>query len=442
MINRRKVLRGFAGGAAVGVALPLLDCFLNGNGDALADGRTLPVRFGTWTWGCGMIASRWVPKTIGANYDCPPELRFIEPLKKKINVLSGFAVKTDGAENQGHRTGSTAIRTGSAPVGNILYPRPTLDVLISDVIGSDTRFRSIEMSAMGNPNHAYSARSTSVINAAVPTPADLYARVFGPDFQDPNAGEFKPDARIMMRTSVLSAVKDDRDEFLKGLGAADRTRMDQYFSSLRQIEQQLALQLQKPAPLEACKSPEEMKAMPAGTEVSAVLHNHKLLAQIIAHALACNQTKVFNMAFSDWFSSLRKQGSAETKHGTTHNESLDAKLGYQPEVSWFVEQAMTGFATFVETLDSIKEGNGTLLDNTLLFAHSDTAFARGHTLDGVPMMTAGSGGGRLRTGLHIAGNGEVVTRVGLTMQQVMKVPTDSWGTGAMRVTEPLREILV
>jgi hypothetical protein len=147
------------------------------------------------------------------------------------------------------------------------------------------------------------------------------------------------------------------------------------------------------------------------------------------------------MVFSDWTSSLRRQGSSETAHATTHNEPNDAKLGYQVEVSWFVEQAMNGWGTFLATLDSIPEGAGTLLDNTIVFAHSDTQFARAHTIEGIPMMVAGSGGGRLKTGLHMAGNGEPVTRVGLTLQQVMRVPVNRWGTGSMETSKPVSEIL-
>jgi hypothetical protein len=96
----------------------------------------------------------------------------------------------------------------------------------------------------------------------------------------------------------------------------------------------------------------------------------------------------------------------------------------------------------VQTLDSIPEGAGTLLDNTIVFAHSDVQFARGHTIDGIPMMVAGSGGGRLRSGIHVAGNGEVATRAGLTMQQAMKVAADRWGTGTMQTSKPLSEILI
>lgn len=442
MIHRRSVLRGVVGGAAVTVGVPLLDRFLNGNGTAMADGAALPVRFGTWTWGCGMTASRWVPKTAGANYDIPPELQAITPHRKKINIFSGYAVKTDGRENKGHVTGQAGIRTGTVPSGTSIYDKPTLDLLIADAIGGDTRFRTLDAAATGNPSHCYSARSTSVISAAVPTPVAMYERVFGAEFQDPNAADFKPDPRIMVRTSVLSAVKDQREAFIKRLGAADRERMDQYYTSIRTLEQQLSLQLERPAPLEACSKAKIGEQLPAGTEVNATTHNHELMSMIMAHALACNQTKIFNMVFSDWTSSLRRKGSAETHHGTTHDEPIDGKLEYQVEVSWFAEQCMNGFAKFVATLDGIREGSGTLLDNTIVFAHSDTQFARAHTLDGVPMMTAGSGAGRLKTGIHMAGNGEVVTRVGLTLQQVMKVPVDKWGTGSMSTSKPISEILV
>jgi hypothetical protein len=441
MIRRRNVLRGMLGGTAVTVGLPFLDCFLNTNGTALASGQALPVRFGTWTWGCGMTNSRFVPQTTGADYEIMPELKAIEPLKKKVSLFTGYNVQTDGRENKGHQTGPVTIRTGTAPSGTIYYERPTIDILISDVIGTDTRFRSLEMAATGNPEHSYSVRSASVVSPAVPSPAALYERVFGADFQDPNSGNFKPDPKIMVRNSVLSAVKEERDDFVKNLGAADQVRMDQYFTSVRQLEQQLDLQLQKPEPLVACSIPQQGEQVPPGTEITAVSHNHKLMAMILAHALACNQTKVFNMVFSDWTSSLRRQGSSETCHASTHNEPNDPKLGYQVEVSWFVEQAMNGWGTFLATLDSIPEGAGTLLDNTIVFAHSDTQFARAHTIEGVPMMVAGSGGGRLKTGLHMAGNGEAVTRVGLTLQQAMRVPVNRWGSGSMETSKPITEIL-
>src|ERR1700722_12115811 len=87
---RRNILRGMLNGGAVTVALPLLDCFLNGNGEALASGAPIPTRFGTWFWGCGVNAARWFPDKIGADYDLKDELKAIGPYKEKVTVLSGF----------------------------------------------------------------------------------------------------------------------------------------------------------------------------------------------------------------------------------------------------------------------------------------------------------------------------------------------------------------
>src|SRR5262245_5050760 len=105
LTRRSFTLRGLLGGAAVSVGVPLLDCFLDANGKAFAatlGGAPLPVRFGTWFWGCGMIPSRWVPKTIGADYDLPPQLAPIQPVRQHVTVLSGFNVELGARNNQPH----------------------------------------------------------------------------------------------------------------------------------------------------------------------------------------------------------------------------------------------------------------------------------------------------------------------------------------------------
>src|SRR5687767_4095432 len=114
-VSRRSVLRGTMGGAAVGVGLPLLDCFLNDNGTALASGAPLPVRFGTWYWGCGMNPQLWVPKKTGKDYDLLPELEAIKPFKDQVSVFTGYKVSLDGFSNFGHISGNWVLRTGSAP---------------------------------------------------------------------------------------------------------------------------------------------------------------------------------------------------------------------------------------------------------------------------------------------------------------------------------------
>jgi hypothetical protein len=158
-------------------------------------------------------------------------------------------------------------------------------------------------------------------------------------------------------------------------------------------------------------------------------------------AIACNQAKVFNMAYSDGASSTRMVGESATHHTLTHEEPVDEKLGYQVKTSFFVVRSMEALATFIEAFASIKEGDGTLLDNTLIFAHTDTSYAKIHALDGIPAMTIGNAGGRLKTGLHIMGNGDPITCLGLTMQQVMGLPTASWGTRSLQTSKVVKEVL-
>src|SRR5689334_16410381 len=106
-LNRRTILRGAIKGAAVGMALPLLDIFLDVNGEALAaTGARIPVRFGTWIWGCGFIPERWIPTSEGAGYTMPPDLEPLAPYRKQLALFTGFDVKLDGVANKPHQTGN------------------------------------------------------------------------------------------------------------------------------------------------------------------------------------------------------------------------------------------------------------------------------------------------------------------------------------------------
>ena len=136
--NRRSILRGGVQGAAVGVALPLLDCFLDGNGTALADGAKLPTRFGTYFWGLGLTPGRWVPTKTGADWDVTPELSSLAPLKQKVSVFSGFRILLDGKPNLVHWTGQAAILTGQAPAKTKSFDRlPSFDTKVASLEALD-----------------------------------------------------------------------------------------------------------------------------------------------------------------------------------------------------------------------------------------------------------------------------------------------------------------
>jgi hypothetical protein len=443
--TRRNILRGMMRGSAVVVGLPLLDLFLDGNGEALASGAPIPTRFGTWFWGCGVNTARWFPGKLGTDYDLKEELRPIAPYKDKVTVLSNFNCILDGKPNLVHWSGVMATLSGTAPVkGGVTggtAEAPTIDCLVADHIGQGTRFRSLEVACTGQSSVSYSMRAGSTVNPSEVDPVNLYRRLFGAEFQDPNKADFTPDPRIMLRQSVLSSVKDDRDDLMRSLGAADRQRVDQYFTSVRQVEQQLGQLLERPAPAEACLVPKEPGKVALGPTWDVAMQAHDLLGQLIVMALSCNQTRVFNVALSNAGSNLRKAGDPVAFHELTHEEPVDEKLGYQPKATFFMEKSMETFASMLRMMDAVPEGVGTLLDHSLILATSESNFAKIHSVDNLPIMVAGLAGGKWKSGQHISGGGDSSARVGLTIQQVMGIPVTSWGEGAMATSKSIAEVM-
>ncbi len=439
-MNRRRVLRGMMGGAAVTVGIPFLDCFLNSNGTALASGAELPVAFGTWVQGLGFNPGFWEPKVIGANYDNNVQFKQLDPFKKKVNIYSGMKVFLDSRPAAPHTTGFQVCSMGDIPTQ--AGSPPSIDSLVADTIGTRTRFRSLEVSCDGSPA-SWSRRSATAVNAAEPSPVALYKRVFGPEFKDPNNATFEPDPQDMARRSVLSYVSEQRAELNAGLGASDKARLDEYFTALRGLEQQLDLQLQKPAPMAACTVPGAVEEAKVGADVGDAQINGKLHAQLLAHALACGQTRVVNVSFSGsgGGSLIRIPGSSQNFHQWTHEEGIDPKLGYQPNCTWLMDQCLTGFVNMLAALENVKEGDHTLLDRMLIYYFTDNGYARLHTLDNMPLMTAGLANGRIKGGHHVSAIGDSVTRVGLTCMQALGVPISKWGTYSNDTSKTITEVM-
>ena len=437
-VNRRTVLKGSLAGASVGVGIPLLDCFLNANGTALANGAALPPIFGTWFQSLGFTPGRWRPDAIGRDYESKAEMKPLDAFKARMNLISGCQYFMDGRPVETHITGVQIGSTGAIPVGVI--SAPSIDDIVAGMIGARTRFRSLEVSLTGNRESASRRVGSASNSPSEPSPAALYARIFGPEFRDPNALAFEPDVRVMARRSVLSAVSDARRDFSKALGASDRTRLEEYFTSIRQLEQQLELDLQKPAPLEYCARPGTPAEGVVGPVTDDVARNATLFGGLIANAVACDQTRVFNLMMGQ-AGNVRQAGSIENWHGWTHEEPIDPQAGYQVIVAWYSTWAAQVFADFLTELDKRKEGSGSVLDRAVVLWQTDHGIARSHTMDNLPIIAVGSAGGRLKTGMHINTPGDPSTRVGLTLQQALGVPAGTWGALSNATSKTMTEIL-
>jgi hypothetical protein len=442
-VNRRRVLRGMLNGGAVTVGLPLLNCFLNGNGTALADGAKMPVRFGTWFWGLGMTQSIFVPKKIGTGYDLPEEIASWKNISQHVNLFTGLTAFRDTDPNLCHYSGWVIGMTGSSPKSGGDRPGETLDTTISNQVGRTTRFKTLTASATGDVRSTVSYESANAPTSPEVSPINFYTRLFGPDFQDPNAPAFTPNPRVMVRKSVLSGVIGEIKGLAREIGAEDKQRLDQYLTGLRHLERQFDQQLIKPEPIAACIAPKAIKEEPElGGEAQVVKVRHKLMTDLMVMAVACDQTRVFNMNYSSASANTTKAGYEKPHHTTTHEERIDDKLGYQENCSWFTRRSMEAWAYYVEAFSKVKEGDGTLLDNMLIYALTDHGYARIHSLDGMAAMTAGRAGGKVKTGLHINAGGATSGRLGYTVQRVMGLDINSWGTRSNNTSKEFGEILV
>jgi len=440
--TRRFVLRGMFQGSAAVMALPFLDRFLDGNGKALAaSGKAIPTRFGTFFWGCGLTKALYLPKNTGANYDDTPQLAALKPYKSKFNLLSGFRAFVDDKPNIQHWTGNAAITTGIAPANDTKFETQTIDQTIADAISHGARFRSIEIACSGNKRESYSSLGGGNANPPEVSPLGLYTRLFGEGFQDPSKRDWKPDPEVLLQRSVLSVVADDRKALWRDAGSADRARLDQYFTSVRELERTLDVELQRPEVAAQVTIPAAPEDMPMNKSVPNLRKVTPVLAKLLAIGLATDQTRIFNMAFSEPASTIYMPGDSRPFHQSTHEEPIDESLGYQPVTSKFSTYSMEGFAPLLAALDEIKEGDGTLLDHCLVLAYTDTSNAKLHAVDGIPMFLAGSASGRMKTGIHYAGASTTVARVGLTVQQAMGLSVDRWGADSNMTDKPISDIL-
>ena len=437
--TRRSLLRGAIQGSTVVMGLPILESFLNSNGTAFADGTELPPCFGSWFFGLGLTPGRWEPEVIGSNYELPEHVAVLQPIKEKLNIFSGLQIFLDGKVNQNHISGAQGQMTGVVTRSAADYDE-SFDAVIDKQFGANARFRTLEVACDGNASSGWTARGRNGKTPCQISPLELYRRIYGDGFIDPNQADFAPNPEVMVRHSVLSAVTEQRQKLMNSVSSDDRSRLDEYFSSLRDVEQKLAFELERPAPLPACSIP-SMDVEEIGTMVAQVQHTHKQFATLLSHALACGQTRIFHVTLGNAFSTLRLPGEPSAYHALTHEEPIDPELGYQPKCKVIGEQCMGFFVELLQALDSIQEGEGTLLDRSLVYAFTDHGEARLHSMKNLPVFTAGSAGGRLKTGLHISAEGDAATRVGFTIQKALGVVTNKWGVESNEVTTPFSEVL-
>jgi hypothetical protein len=434
-LSRRTVLRGALRGAAVFLALPTLEAMLDGNGTAYACGGVIPRRFGLFFWGNGNLPPYWTPEGEGADWQLSPQLQPLANVKDQVTVVTGFSVKlvndvphTSGAA--GILSGASAVYVGNDPT----FSQPSIDQVIAAQIGGDTLYRSLQTSAI--PVTGLSFNGPSSINPPESDPWALYQRLFGDTFREPGE-EGVVDPTLALRRSVLDGVLEDIGALQGRVGAADRARLDQHLTGIRELEERLAQLEEDPPNLAACTRPAEpLASYPDVDGRPQLAARSRVMCDMLAMALACDQTRVFAHFLTEPLTDILFPGAAAGHHQLTHDEPDP-----QPTVSDITTQCVTELAYLVEAFRNVPEADGTLLDNCVILGCSEVSEGRTHSLDEMPIVLAGSCCGTLRTGQHVRSyTQDNASKIILSVIRAMDIPAASFGEDEAYVTDGLSEI--
>jgi hypothetical protein len=389
-ISRRAVLRG----AGCTVALPWLESL-----NVFADTRlpaAFPKRFGIVFLGNGINEDHWSAQGQGLAMKLSKTLEPLEPLKQKINVIDGLYVKS--LTGQGIHPGQTGSLLSGAHIskGAIIHSGISIDQMIANHVGQDTPQSSIVL-ACDQPMTGYHETNFSMAYSShiswqtpdSPVPLEIYPSLAWDNLFD-NRGS-------LLNVSVLDRVMERTQALCQKISASDKTKLDEYLTSVREVEKRVeSMRKGKENTEDAAKAKNTIAATmerPANGLPEDLREHARLLCDIIAIAFQTDKTRVASLIISRDLSAMYYPflDVKEGHHSASHNNNSD---GYERIAHFHVSQ----FAYLASKLDSVKEGDGTLLDNTCLMFLSNMWIGRKHDNFRLPLVLAGGLGGTLETG--------------------------------------------
>lgn len=436
-LSRRTALKGV--GATL--ALPILDAMLPKAAwaapEQLVKNRAAFVFFPN-----GVIVDDWFPKQSGAKFDLPKTLQPLKPYQQDVLVFSGLAHDKARANGDGagdHARSSAAFLTSSQPRktnGADIHAGKSIDQVIADQIGQETRLPSLELGIeagrqAGNCDSGYSCAYSSNISWKAPTtptgkeinPRAVFERMFGSG-EDATAQA----KRNFYRQSILDFVADDTARLTKQLGGNDRRKLDEYFTSVREIEQRI----ERASNLDESRRP-NMEA-PEGIPKEWAAHV-QLMFDLMVIAFQTDTTRVctFMLANEGSNRSYKEIGVSEGHHQLSHHKN-DQEI--MAQIQKIDEYLVSQYAQFLGKLKNIKEGDGTLLDHSMIVYGCAIADGNRHSHHNLPVIVGGRGNGTLTPGRHVKYDQEVpMANLFLSIADRMGASTDSFGDSNGRAAQ-------
>jgi hypothetical protein len=395
-LPRRTFLRGMG----VSLALPLLEAMVPAL-TARAKTAAYPQRrFGVVFVPLGERPGFWTPKTVGEIFDITPILQPLEPFRHSLTIVSELCNPIDG-----HASTVAAWLSGSIPKRTIaedVHNGTTIDQVVARQIGQDSVLPSLELATedftgyIGGCDTQYACAYMNTLSWANPTtplpmeinPRVTFERMFG------RAGTSAERlARMRTDRSILDSVKEDVKDLQHGLGPRDRVRLNDYLENVREIEQRIT-RAEKQATTEVV-----VPNAPIGVPESFEEHT-ALQFDLLALAYEADVTKVFAFMMSrDASQRVYPQiNIAEPHHSMSHHGNNPEKLANLVKLNTY---HVSLFAKFLDRLSRTPDGDGSLLDHSIILYGSGMSESDTHSRLDVPTLLAGKGAGLLKGNQHI-----------------------------------------
>ena len=435
-LSRRTMLRGM--GAAIG--LPVLDAMAPAMASSKLPGKA-PVRMAFVYVPNGIDMRNWNPTWEGPNQEFPRILKPLEPLKSEITLLGNLTHNNgrallDGAGDHGRCCG--AYLTGMQPKKTTVDIKAgiSVDQMVAQKIGSQTRFPSLEVGLedarqAGDCDSGYSCAYTNNLAWRSETqplppildPRALFERLFG------SGAELSPEQRKLQskfRRSILDFAADDTRKLQSNLGPTDRRKLDEYLSSIRDIE----LQIQKAENDNSQVNPGMAK--PYGVPADFAEH-FKLMTDMITVAFQADLTRVLTFLVTREGTSraYRELGIPDGHHPLTHHRN-DPEM--MEKVCRINEYHVQQLASWFLKLQAIKEGDSNILDNSMIVYGAGLADGNRHSHEDLPTLIAGRGGKFFKPGRRILYRKETpMSNLFMTMMDRMDTKVDHFGDASGRL---------
>jgi hypothetical protein len=404
LLSRRTVLRGLG----VAVSLPWLEAMgpLVAWGNTTPSAKPAPNRMAFLYVPNGANMADWTPQAEGTDFELPPILEPLAPVRDHVLVLTGLTAdkaRPNGDGGGDHARALGAFLTGAQPrktAGTDIRVGISVDQVAAGRIGEQTWLPSLEIgceagSMAGNCDSGYSCVYSSTMSwrsATQPLPKEVNPKsVFERMFSTtPSTARIERDSR---RKSVLDFIREDSQDLASRLGAHDRRKLDEYFSSIRDVEQRIAKSAESPSP--------PASGYPAPTGVPPKYEEHlRLMCDLIALAFQADVTRVCTFVLANEGSnrSYAFINVPEGHHDLSHHGNDQAKKNKIRQINTFHTRQL---AYLLEKLRSIPEGDGTLLDHAMIADGSGHSDGNRHNHDDLPILLAGGGCGTIQPGRHI-----------------------------------------